>query len=492
MHKNEQVGGREGERSPLFRLDYVTPLLLLLTLAVLPFPTAAQNTRPPNIVFILADDLGRGHCGCYGQTKIRTPNIDRLAADGMKFNQFYAGANVCAPSRSTLMTGQHTGHTPVRNNGMNRYLYDDDVTVAEVLKKAGYATGGFGKWGLGRPDTPGVAVKQGFDTWCGQYSQTHAHFYYPFFVMKDLERYPLPENEGRRRARYVQDVIHEEALRFIENNKDRPFFAYLPYIMPHVELVAPPEAVAEYAGKFPKISRPDPRPGYLGSDDANAEFAGMVTYFDKLVGQVLERLEKLGLAENTIVFFSSDNGPQPGAWTDIFVEYFDGNGPLRGAKTNFYEGGIRTPLVVRWPGKIQAGSTSEFIGYFPDVMPTVAELAKASQHLPKQIDGLSFAPTLLGRPSDQKTHDYLYFEADGAKQDIIEQAVRWGDWKMVKNRPNAAMELYDLAKDSGEEHDLAAQRPEVMQKIDAICREAHSPERAYQPADRESVNDYVK
>src|ERR1044072_695751 len=244
---------------------------------------AQTSARPPNIIFIMADDLGRGHCGCYGQTKIRTPNIDRLAAQGMKFNQFYAGANGCAPSRSVLMTGLHTGHTPVRNNGLKRHLYDEDVTVAEVLKKAGYATGGFGKWGLGNPNTPGVAVKQGFDTWCGQYSQTHAHFYYPFFVMKDLERLPLPENEGKRRGRYVQDVIHEEALKFIEANKDRPFFAYLPYIMPHVELVAPPNARAEYEGKFPKIARADGRPGYLGSDDANAEFAGMVTYLDKLI-----------------------------------------------------------------------------------------------------------------------------------------------------------------------------------------------------------------
>lgn len=453
---------------------------------------AAQSSRPPNVVFILADDLGRGHCGCYGQTKIRTPNIDRLAAEGMKFNQFYSGANVCAPSRSTLMTGLHCGHTAVRNNGLKRHLYDEDVTVAEVLKKAGYATGGFGKWGLGLPDTPGVAVKQGFDTWCGQYSQTHAHFYYPFFLMKDLKRVPLPENEGKRRGRYVQDVIHEEALKFIDANKDRPFFAYLPYILPHVELLAPPEARREYEGKFPKIGRPDPRPGYQGSDDAHAEFAGMVTYFDKLVGQVLERLDKLGIADNTIVFFSSDNGPQPGAWTDIFVDYFDGNGPFRGAKTNFYEGGIRVPLLVRWPGKVKAGSTSEFVGYFPDVMPTVAELAGASQHLPRQIDGLSFAPTLLGRPGEQKAHAYLYWEQAGPMQTIGEQAVRWGNWKAVKNNAREALELYDLANDIAEERNVAAQHPDVMRRIEAICREAHSPERVYHAGERESVNDYVK
>jgi arylsulfatase A-like enzyme len=464
--------------------------LFAIALLLLTLPAAAQ-TRPPNIVLILADDLGWGHCGCYGQTKIRTPNIDRLAAEGMKFNQFYAGANVCAPSRSVLMTGQHTGHTAVRNNGLKRHLYDEDVTIAEVLKKAGYATGGFGKWGLGLPDTPGVAVKQGFDTWCGQYSQMHAHFYYPYWVMKDLGRLPLPENEGRRRGRYVQDVIHEEALKFIDANRERPFLAYLPYIMPHVELLAPPEARKEYEGQFPKISRPDPRAGYEGSDDAHAEFAGMVTYLDKLVGQVLERLEKLGIADNTVVFFSSDNGPQPGAWTDIFVEYFDGNGPFKGAKTNFYEGGIRTPMLVRWPGKIKPGTTSAFVGYFPDVMPTVADLAGAASHLPKQIDGLSFAPTLLGR-GEQKTHEYLYWEAAGTEQNITQQAVRWGNWKAVKNRGNSAFELYDLAKDIGEEHDVAGQHPDVLKKIETICRDAHTPERVYHAGERETVSDYVK
>ncbi len=470
--------------------------LMLLWVGCGTFVANAQ-TRPPNIIFIMADDLGRGHCGCYGQTKIRTPNIDRLAAEGMKFNQFYTGANVCAPSRSVLMTGLHTGHTAVRNNGLKRHLYDEDVTTAEVLKQAGYATGGFGKWGLGNPNTPGVAVKQGFDTWVGQYSQTHAHFYYPFFVMKNLERLPLPENEGKQRGRYVQDVIHEEAIKFIDENQDRPFFAYLPYILPHVELVAPPEAVAEYAGKFPKIAKADPRPGYLGSEDAYAEFAGMVTYLDKLVGQVIERLDKHGMAENTIIFFTSDNGPQPGAWTDIFVDYFDGNGPFKGAKTNFYEGGIRTPMLVRWPGKIKAGTQSEFVGYFADVMPTLAELAGATAHLPKSIDGLSFVPTLLGRPQEQKAHEYLYWEAAGPMQTISQQAVRWGNWKAVRNRAADKLgadkfELYDLNKDIGEEHNVAADHADVLGKIDAICREAHTPERVYGPADPEGVNTYVK
>jgi arylsulfatase A len=468
--------------------------IVLLVFCLHPAWAAAvepRESRPPNIIFIMADDLGIGHCGCYGQTKIKTPTLDRLAAEGMKFTQFYAGANVCAPSRSVLMTGLHSGHTPVRNNGLNRHLYPEDVTVAEVLKGAGFATGGFGKWGLGRENTPGVAVKQGFDTWVGQYSQTHAHFYYPYYVMKDLERMPLKENEGKRRGRYVQDVIHEEALKFIEANKDRPFFAYLPYIMPHVELVAPPGARKEYEDKFPKVAKDDPRPGYIDSDHAYADFAGMVTYLDKLIGEVLAKLKELGLEENTIVFFTSDNGPQPGTWSDTFVDYFDGNGPYRGAKTNFYEGGIRVPLLVRWPGKIKAGGTSDFVGYFPDVMPTLAELAGAADKLPTNLDGISFVPTLLGK-GEQKQHEYLYWEAAGTKQDIVQQAVRWQHWKAVKNRGNASFELYDLASDIGEERNLATEKPDVMAKIEAICREARTPERRYEPGPRETAEDYVR
>jgi arylsulfatase A-like enzyme len=466
-------------------------LLVLLSPAILAAAAEPRRGRPPNIIFIMADDLGRGHCGCYGQTKIATPHIDSLAASGIKFTNFYAGANVCAPSRSVLMTGLHTGHTAVRNNGLNRYLYPEDVTVAEVLKAAGYATGGFGKWGLGRENTPGVAVKQGFDAWVGQYSQTHAHFYYPYFVMQDLERLPLPENEGKRRGKYVQDVIHQEALKFIEANKDRPFFAYLPYIMPHVGLVAPPAARKEYEGKFPKMAKDDPRPGYIDSDDALADFAGMVTYLDKLIGEVLAKLKELGLEENTIVCFTSDNGPQPGAWSDIFVDYFDGNGPYRGAKTNFYEGGIRVPLLVRWPGKIKPGSTSDFVGYFADVMPTLAELAGTEGKLPPNLDGISFVPTLLSR-SGQKGHEYLYFEAAGPKQDITQQAVRWGNWKAVRNRANASFELYDLSADIAEERDLAKEKPDIMAKIEAICRQARTPERKYDPGPPESAADYVK
>ena len=467
-------------------------IALLIATAGLGSAANAASNRPPNIVFIMADDLGVGHVGVYGQRKFSTPHIDALAAEGMKFTRFYSGANVCAPARSTLMTGLHTGHTAVRNNGLDRHLYAEDVTVAEVLKKAGYATGGFGKWGLGREDTPGVAVKQGFDEWFGQYSQTHAHFYYPYYLMRNLEKFPLPMNEGKKRGRYAQDEIHAQSLQFIEKQAraGRPFFAYLPNILPHVELTCPEESWAAYKGRWPKIARADSRPGYLGSEDANAEFAGMVTRLDQQVGQVMALLKRLEIDDNTIVFFTSDNGPQPGVWKDIFVEFFDGAAGLRGAKTNFYEGGIREPLLVRWPGRIKPGSTSDHLGYFPDVMPTLAELAGATAHLPK-TDGVSFVPVLLGR-AGQKQHEYLYWEAAGPVQNTVQQAVRWGDWKAVKDGPKARWELFNLRTDEKETTNVADRHPEVMQRVAAIIAAEHTPERKYPPAPKEGAADFVR
>ncbi|MBI4624831.1 MAG: arylsulfatase [Verrucomicrobia bacterium] len=452
----------------------------------------AAQARKPNIIFILADDLGVGHVGAYGQQKIKTPNIDALAAEGMKFTRFYSGANVCAPARSTLMTGLHTGHTAVRNNGLDRHLYDADVTVAEVLKQAGYATGGFGKWGLGRLGTPGVAVQQGFDEWFGQYSQVHAHFYYPFFLMNNREQFPLPMNEGRKRVRYAQDEIHDHAMTFITTQAQarRPFFAYLPYILPHVELTCPEDSWEMYKGRWPKVVRPDPRPGYIGSQDANPEFAGMVTRLDRQVGQIMALLKKLDIDDNTIVFFTSDNGPQPGAWKDIFVEFFDGAAGLRGAKTNFYEGGIREPMIVRWPGRIRPGSTSDHLGYFPDVMPTLAELAGATARLPK-TDGISIVPTLLGQKGQQQ-HEFLYWEAASANQTIIQHAVRWGDWKAIKDGPKAKWELFNLKTDEKETTDVIDRHPDVMKRIAFIIEQEHTPERKYEAAPREGAVDYVR
>jgi arylsulfatase A-like enzyme len=467
-------------------------LRLFTLLALLAGSLSAAQNRPPNIIFFLADDLGIGHVGCYGQDKIKTPNVDQLAAEGMRFTQFYAGANVCAPSRSTLMTGLHTGHTPVRNNGLDRFLYDEDVTVAEVLKKAGYATGGFGKWGLGRETNSGVATKQGFDTWFGQYSQVHAHFYYPFYLMSNLERFPLPENEGKKRGRYMADVIHEHALSFIETNAkaNRPFFAYVPTTLPHVELTAPEESWNVYKGKWQKVVRPDPRPGYLGSEDALPEFAGMVARMDRYVGDIMALLKRLGIDDNTIVFFASDNGPQPGAWKDIFVEFFDGAAGRRGAKGDFYEGGTHVPMIVRWPGHIKAGAVNDLAGYFPDIMPTLAEFAGATAYLPK-IDGFSIAPALLGKPG-QKKHEFLYRESADGSQHVAQQAVRLGDWKAVRGRTANDWELYDLKTDVKESRNVAAQHPDVMQKIHAIIAAEHTPERKYPAAPKEGASDYVR
>jgi arylsulfatase A len=453
--------------------------------------TAAEpsaNSLRPNIIFILADDLGWGHVGCYGQTKIRTPNIDRLATEGMKFTNAYAGANVCAPSRSVLMTGLHTGHTAVRNNGLLRRLYAEDVTVAEVLKSAGYATGGFGKWGLGEEDSPGCAVDQGFDEWFGQYNQQHAHFYYPAYLYRNKEQVPQPANLGRKQGRYAHDEIHREAMDFIRRKKDGPFFAYLPYILPHVELVVPEDSRREYADAFPRIERADPRRGYLGSDHAYADFAGMVTRLDRHVGEVLALVKELGIDQNTIVFFASDNGPQPGAWTDIFVDYFDGNGPLRGAKGDFYEGGIRTPLIARWPGKIQAGSTSDLPCVFYDVLPTLAELARAPSTTP--TDGLSIVPTLLGK-GDQKRHEFLYWEVP-AKVGTI-QALRMGRWKLHRLPGKKGVELYDLETDPAEAKNVAGEQADVVTRMTAILDREHTPERKY-PEDNRGLNvdTYVK
>lgn len=471
------------------RLSVVVALFVLPAVSVvLPSATLGDVERP-NIVFIMADDLGIGHVGCYGQEKIRTPHIDRLAAEGMRFTDFYCGANVCAPSRSVLMTGLHTGHTPVRNNGLFRYLYAEDVTVAEVLKSAGYATGGFGKWGLGEETTTGCAVDQGFDEWFGQYNQKHAHFYYPYFLWHGKQRFPLAENEGRRRERYAHDEIHAKALDFIRRHKDQPFFCYLPYILPHVELTVPADSLAEYAGKFPKIARDDPRPGYLGSEDAYAEFAGMVSRLDRHVGEVVGLVDQLGLKERTIIFFCSDNGPQGGAWTDIFVEYFDGNGPYRGAKGNFYEGGIRTAMIARWPGRVEAGSTSDHVGAFYDVLPTLAELGGAE--LTTATDGLSLVPTLLDR-GEQRRHEFLYWEQPLGAAGLV-TAVRMGDWKAIRPKPGGAWELYDLAGDPGETKDVAAEHPDLVARIEQIARQEHTPERAYQADPRGlEVSDFVR
>lgn len=462
------------------------PRLFLALLFIL-FAVTTSFANPPNIVFIMADDLGYGELGCYGQTKLLTPNIDKIAAEGMKFTQCYSGSHVCAPSRSTLMTGLHPGHTPVRANGLDRHLYDADITVAEVLKEAGYKTGGFGKWGLGRAHTPGIPTKQGFDEFFGFYSQKHAHFFYPFWVSYNEREVQIPENRNGKRGRYVHDVIHEQAIRFINENKVGPFFAYLPYTIPHVELTVPEESKKPFRGKWPEFPLPDPRKGYIGSDEPLAELAGMIARLDDQVGEVMALLKELGIDDNTLVIFTSDNGGQGGAWLRM-TDFFQGNGPLRGHKGAFLEGGIRVPMIARWPGKIKPGTTTDHQTAFWDFLPTAADIAGVE--IKHEIDGISYLPTLLGKPDEQQQHEYLYWSYPRGKS--LEVAVRWGDWKAVQARRGGEFELYDLSWDIGESTNVADAHPDVIAKIKQFAAREESPEREYPPAKAEPVEMFVK
>lgn len=440
-----------------------------------------QDDDRPNIVFIMADDLGPGHLGFNGQKKIRTPNLDRLRSQGVYFSQAYAGCAVCAPCRSVLMTGKHMGHASVRGNSGGIPLLAEDVTIGEVLKQAGYTTGAFGKWGLGDAHSDGEATRQGFDEFFGFYDQVHAHSYYPSYLWWNDEKYYLPGNDGRasdgltgeKRGQYAADEIHTKALAFIHRNRDRPFFCYMPYTIPHTELLVPEDSLKEYAGRWdepnPYITEAE---HYRNQKQPRAAYAAMITRLDRQVGEVMELLKRLQLEENTIVFFTSDNGAQGSGGPDL--EFFDGNGPFRGAKGMMYEGGIRTPMIVRWPERIEPNSTNDHVWYFPDVMPTLAELVGVSQHVPTDIDGLSILPTLLGEKTvgrTQETHEYLYWELGSGNR--MRRGLRMDDWKAVQMDPKDPVELYDLNNDIGETTDLAALRPDIMAKVNrllATCR----------------------
>ena len=454
-----------------------------------PTDSRAADAQKPNIIFIMADDLGYAELGCYGQQKIKTPHIDQLAADGMKFTQAYAGSMVCQPSRSVLMTGQHTGHTAVRANDLNQLLYEEDKTVAEVLKSAGYATGCFGKWGLGYEGTPGRPTQQGFDQFTGQLLQVHAHFYYPYWIWRNDEKVMLPENENGGRGTYIHDLIHDDAKSFIRKNKDQPFFAYLPYILPHVELVVPEESERPYKGKFPKQDIQDPRPGYIGSEDGLTTFAGMVSRLDDHVGEIVTLLEQLGIRDNTLLIFTSDNGGQGGNWKEM-TDFFHGNAPLKGHKGTMYEGGLRVPFIASWPGKIAPGTTSELQIGFWDILPTFAQVAGTKVPAGVDIDGISFVPTLLGK-GEQKKHDYLYWEY--TKGQIRSRALRMGDWKAVQNRMNRPIELYNLSQDVGETKNLAQQHPEKVKQMTKVMQQARTEPRDFpQTLKPVGIKGYVK
>jgi len=435
-------------------------------------PRQVAKEWPPNIIFILADDLGYGDLGCYDQEKIATPRLDRMADEGVRFTQCYAGSTVCAPSRSVLMTGQHTGHTPIRGNsagGKRIPLRPEDTTVAEVLQGAGYATGAFGKWGLGEPGTTGIPNRQGFDEWFGYLNQHHAHFYYTDHLWKNEEKVILdPERD------YSHDLIVEAALEFIRRNKDRKFFAYIPVTLPHAELAAPEDELLEqYRGRFPEkpyVRRSERE--YGSQETPLAAYAAMVSRLDRDVGRMFDLLAELGIDGNTIVFFSSDNGPHREGGND--PGFFNSNGPLRGIKRDLYEGGIRVPMLVRWPGRIPAGLVSDQVWAFWDFLPTAAHLAGAEP--PGGIDGISMLPAILGR--EQNTHDFLYWEFF---ERGFQQAVRMEDWKAVRKGLQEPLELYNLAADLGEEHDLAAQYPAVVARIEEYLKAARSESEHWKP-----------
>ncbi|MGC1276267.1 MAG: arylsulfatase [Planctomycetaceae bacterium] len=436
--------------------------------SVVPVFAPAQERQKPNIVFILADDLGYGDLSCYGQTCFRTPNIDRLAVEGMKFNQFYAGSTVCAPSRCVLMTGLHTGHCYIRGNAKLN-LRPSDVTVAEVLNDAGYTTGLFGKWGLGHEGSTGVPTKQGFDEFFGYLDQHHAHNYYPSFLLRDEERVSLenviPHEDkygsgvSSNKAQYSPDLILDEALAFLDRRKAKPFFLYYATTLPHANNEAKNEGMEiPDLGRFADADWPEPQKG----------LAAMISRLDRDVGLLLDKLAERGFDENTIVFFSSDNGPHNEGGNR--ADFFDSNGPLRGTKRAPYDGGIRVPFLARWPGRIAAGSMSEHVGYQGDFLATVAELAGAKP--PDDLDSLSFMPTLLGE-GEQAVHEFLYWEF--YEQGSF-QAVRIGDWKAV-TRPigGTDVELYNLAKDVDESDDVAAEHPDVVKRAHEIMQREHRP-----------------
>jgi len=458
-----------------------TPVLPLFWLVAIAVGCLCCNTRSadaaegPNIVFILADDLGYGDVGCYGQKRIQTPNIDRLAKEGLRFTDFYAGCTVCAPSRCVLMTGYHTGHAHIRGNAGRekpeiQVLRDSDVTVAEVLKKAGYATALCGKWGLGDEGTIGTPNKQGFDYFFGYFNQFHAHNYYPAYLIKNEERYPLknvvpgegPFGSGAatKQVEYSADLITAEALKWVEHHKDGPFFLYYSPTLPHAN-----NEGGKNGMEVPELGQ------YANTDwpQQQKAHAAMISRLDADVGRLMELIKKLGIDDNTLVFFSSDNGPHREGGND--PDFNDSNGPLQGIKRDLTEGGIRVPFIARWPGKITPGA-SQLVGAFQDMMPTLAELTSAGSEVPKDIDGVSIVPTLLGESSKQKQHEYLYwtfYERGGG------QAIRAGNWKAIQQPMDLPVRLYDLSSDLGEERDVATQQPEVTAKLKAMMKAAYAP-----------------
>lgn len=460
-----------------------------------PTPSATKHTgRRPNIIYILADDLGYAELGCYGQTKIKTPNIDRLAAEGMRFTQHYSGHSVCAPSRCTLMTGLHTGHSFSRGNLGAPYagqlpLPENTVTLPGLMKRAGYKTAFVGKWGLGGPDTTGLPTKQGVDYFFGNLDQWRAHSYYPTYLYENDRKFKLNNHsfDAHQKLKavpkkkdyhkdymandYSPDFMTEKALDFVRKNKKNPFFMTLAYPIPHVSLQVPEESLNMYKGEFPETPYIGEK-GYLPHPYPRAAYAAMVTHMDDHVGRLMALLKKLDLDDNTIVMFSSDNGPTFNGGSDS--AFFESAGPFRGLKVSFYEGGIRVPFIARWKNRIPAGTTSDHISAFWDVMPTVLDFAGRADLTPIHTDGISMKNELLERGS-QKQHEYLYWEGHSGKGGT--KVARMGDYKALafvgKDQEIKRFELYNLAEDVSEETNIAETSPDTAKKLKKIIAKAH-------------------
>jgi arylsulfatase A-like enzyme len=472
---------RNHDRARAFAvIGCLSTMVVLATIA-----DAAEVSRTPNIVMVLADDLGYADLGCYGQTKIKTPHVDRMAAEGMRFVQYYAGASVCAPSRCVLMTGKHGGHCRVRGNASlveraKQTLAANDVTVAALLKQAGYATALVGKWGLGMDDMPGQPLRQGFDFFFGYLDQVHAHNYFADYLWRNAEKVTLPNavrsiSVGKRgewgtggiatkRVAYSPQLMLDEGLRFIEQNRSRPFFLYFATTIPHANNEAAKEtgngAEVPDLGIYRDRPWPAPEKGY----------AAMITYLDTQVGAILERLQQLGLDDQTLVIFTSDNGAESKPSAGYDTTFFRSGGELRGFKRDNYEGGIRAPFIARWPGKIKAGSVSQHVGYFGDFLATATELARTKT--PTGLDSISFLPALLGHPRQQQRHEWLYWEYN-TNRATSQGVLLDGRWKGVRNeRHTAPLELYDLHADVAEARNIASRHPDIVAKMEAYLRTA--------------------
>lgn len=465
-------------------------LVLFISLLLVVFSCskkAKQEEKQPNIIYILADDLGYGDLGVYGQQKIETPNIDALASKGIRFTQHYAGSTVCAPSRSSLMTGQHTGHTPIRGNkesGDGQVpLPENSITIAEILKKEGYVTGMFGKWGLGFGE--GDPNSQGFNEFYGYNDQKLAHRYYPPYLNHNQKIDSLPGNDWTNTITYAPDIIQQKTLEFIKKNKEKPFFAYVPLVLPHAELISPNDSLyKKYENKFEEIPHTKDKRytsdygadivvhEYSSQEKPYATFAAMVNRMDAYVGQIVKKVEELGIAENTIIMFSSDNGPHTEGGAK--PKFFNSSGGLRGVKRDLYEGGIRVPFIVTWPLKIKEKSISNHVSAFWDVLPTIVEISNSKEKL--NSDGISFLPTLLNDKTNQKEHEFLYWEFNikGGRK-----AIRKGKWKAVwyninTERNKSELELYDLSTDESETNNVAALHPKIVQELKELLKTEHS------------------